>query len=238
MSYAIFVADIAQDASEAMERLNQHHVLQSPDADEATHCRLVMEDLVVVEEEWRARRTAQERFKRNNLTLNWEVASPVPNMDNILKKMHWPNIPNYDRQPNPRYNSDHLQPTMENHSPLIPYSRPINRDNRTMLQEEVSVPMVPSPPSSPRRLQHKMVKYEAPTGPIHPIVFTPVKIEPKDSDLQVQANVQPGNPGAAFRVPNPRVQGTKMTYSSGIRKDLPMKVSWKATKSSVKRRWH
>ena len=225
MSYIDFVVDSCNNATEAMEKLNSHYVLSCPMADEAAHCRLVAAGLEEVERQWRARHHAQERLDLTCRRLSWEAESPEPNTVYLTAHHHLVAVPNHDRHPKPWCD----QTSFQQISPiqLIPFSYPSPRPDGygivPVKKEEEDQPLAPSPPTSPRRL----VSYPAPTGPIKsPVMFKgagEVIKEENDQNATMsswQANQilrLPGNPGAVFRVPNPSVHGTKVTWRDGFR---------------------
>ena len=241
-AYALLVADMCNNAQEALDCLNQHYVQQDPEADEATHCHLVLKDMVAIEEEWRARRTADERQMRQAIKISYECSHPEPDMEYLTSHLHFANVGNYDRHPKPWYD---LQTINQMTSPnLIPFSYPLNRPNgwgiKPVKKEDEKKPLAPSPPSSPRSAV-RLVRYDPPQGHAAvppPILFlgaSAIKSEPDEYDQMIKPNLvqtgalQPGNPGAAFRV-NPQVwRGTKQTYRMGGRKNLAYKTAVKSS---------
>ena len=173
-------------------------------------------------------------MKRDLLQMQWTLGGPNPDMGFVLgKHHHWAVIPNYDHHPNPWYVNQQPK-TTKNNAPLIPFSRPINQDRRTILVEDEAKPLADSPPVSPRRQAAPLVAYPPPQGPAAPapIIFNgQVKQEPREDDQYVQPRaisrvpIPPGNPGAAFRT----ALGTKMTTRQGFRRRLPYKMAVKSS---------
>ena len=237
MASISYIADICSNADEALERLNQLFLTSHPQADEQEHRQLVATALWEIEGEWRARRLMTETLKRENIRVGWELDSPNPNVPYLLQPRRWRDAGNYDRQPNPWYDNQ-CQPNGTTQFDLVPFSRPVQQTMR-VIEEDEPKPLPPSPPCSPRRPAAPIVAYPPPQGPAQvppPILFTGLEIKREETDQEqmVQpltvAQLQAGQPGAAFRA-NPQVwRGTKQTYRMGqARRHLPYKAAIKSS---------